>query len=1368
MGRPAIRAAVSAGIALLALAVLGMAPAAIAPSSLSLAPEAGSEERGNGREESERLQAGEGLPVCFWSAQGPVCVRRMVGAGAAGLEPDGLLATLLAGPTAEERAQGLWSAVPPQTTLDGVAVRPDLTVVVRLRVPLDALHNLSHETFEAIVEQIGWTLAYLDWRDLRIETWDPTAERFVPLAAFLPEIPAPRKEPVLSGEQAPALAPAYVGQPPAPGQGQPQGALRGKTVYVSAGHGWLWNETTDQWRTQRPPYPNLSYDGPIIEDHNNAEAVDQYLLQYLWNAGAQVWPVRERDMNGAEVVVDNDGPGSGAGYSEIGVWATAAITGTGYAGTDYRYTTTVTGTPTAVAVWTATLPVDGHYAVYVWYRPGSERALDARYTIHHAGGETTVVVDQRHHGITWHYIGTYGFRGGEAVTVTLGNLSSQPGRIVVADAIRFGGGTFDDLADIETVAPYPPDEPWWEVAAFYYAQRMGMGRPPGDVTARPIYARWEHAGTGDDAVYVSWHTNGFAGYQEVASGTETYVHNGEWLTRTEGSVDLRHAIHTELVHDIRAGWDPAWSDRGEKYKNLGELRLLWDEDPSVRMPGALVEIAFHDHPSDTDALKEPYFNMLAARALYQGIVHYFEQRDGVDLALVPEPPTHLMLQNLGGGRLRIAWQPSPTDAIGLVGDAATGYRVYTSADGLGWSNGLAVTATTTCTLTGLSEGQLLFVRVSGTNDGGESFPTESLAVRVGDGAGVLLVSGFDRLNRTMAVPETDPVEGYNERLLLGQMNRYDYSVQHGEVIPYPFDSASNEAVRSGLIDLNGYALVDWILGEESAPDETLDAAERVLLADFLAGGGALFLSGTEVGWHLDYVGADPAFYETVLRADYGGDDAETYTVAPVAGSVFDGLGTFRFDAPGMYDADYPDMLSPVNGSVAALTYSGGLGGTAAVQYEDTADGCERLVYFGFPFETIWPDRRPTVMGRVLDFLDRCLVLPVQTNIVSPVDGSAHRTVPPFYGTAEVGETAGLDRVEVQVQRASDGRYLLDGVGVTGMAWVTGSTWVTTTSWVTAVGSASWTYSLPPLGDDDYDLRARAWTAQGDVDLSPAEVRFTYDTLPPTGTVLITPTGGITIPALQGVTLVWAAVPPDEGSTLAYAVQLDDQLYTTTLPLYSATSVADGPHTWGVQVFDAAGNRSAWVIDDFLVSRHRVWLPLVMRGCAVGGGPCADLLVNGGFESDEGWVLNRLATYDATNVYSGTRSVRVGIPPGEPGSDAYSSVAQTFTMPACATATLRLWAYPIGEGDDPDDYHYVSLRDESGALHALDGRWQSDARDWLERQYDLSAYAASHAGQAVTLYIGARNDGDDDTASLYVDDVALEVCPTECGRRIHER
>jgi hypothetical protein len=150
--------------------------------------------------------------------------------------------------------------------------------------------------------------------------------------------------------------------------------------------------------------------------------------------------------------------------------------------------------------------------------------------------------------------------------------------------------------------------------------------------------------------------------------------------------------------------------------------------------------------------------------------------------------------------------------------------------------------------------------------------------------------------------------------------------------------------------------------------------------------------------------------------------------------------------------------------------------------------------------------------------------------------------------------------------------------------------------------------------------------------------------------------------------------------------------------------------------------------------------------------CQDVLVNGGFESDLGWALNQLATYDTVQAHSGVRSGRAGILPGEPGSDTYSSVAQSVALPPGTSATLRLWVYPISEGKDPGDWHYVGLHDQSDVYHALD-HWQSNARTWGVRQYNLSSYL----GQTVTLYIGARNDGDDDTAALYVDDVVLEIC-----------
>jgi N-acetylmuramoyl-L-alanine amidase len=1124
--------------------------------------------------------------IVLWSSRGPVAVERTLDVAVAHRHPEQLLRELVQGPTDQERAQGLRTAIPGGTNLAGVIDLSDGTVVVRLQMPLEALQDLGHDSFEIIANQIAYTLTPIEWRDLRIEVQDPDTGDFIPLASFLPDISVPPKGAASTGADAP-IAPAYTGQPPAPGQGQPQGALSGKTVYVSAGHGWESNRYVQGWRTQRPPYPNLPYVGPIIEDHNNAEAVNQYFLHYLWNAGAMVWPVRERNLNGTEVLIDNDGAGPDAAYGETGIWTTGAA-GMGYAGASYRWASTVAGGPTATATWRASLPADGRYAVYVWYRPGTNRTPDARYIIHHAGGDTTVTIDQRVHGNTWHYLGTYGFVSGEEARVTLTNQSSAPGQAVIADAVRFGGGTFDDLSGIATGATYPPNEPWWEIAAYYHTQKMGMPAIPvteelADITTRPIYARWEHVGTGDDAVYVSWHTNGHSGYQWDYSGTVSYIYNGEAKPTTPGSDILQRTVHDEIVQDIRVGWDSGWADLGKRSWVHGEVRELWEPnlDPTERqIPGALFEIAYHDHPSDTDALKEPTFNMLVARAMYQGIVKYFEQRDGLNLTLLPEPPTHLTVRNIGDGSVRVSWQPSPTDALDLVGDAATGYLVYTSDNGVGWSDGVLVPGATSTILTDLPADQVVYVRVTAVNAGGESFPTETLAARVGDPAEILLVNGFDRLNSSMLVDEVDPVEGYNKRMLLDRMNRYDYVIQHAEAIPHPFDSTSNEAVQAGTVSLGDYAIVDWILGEESYEDETLNGTEQARLRDFLDGDGALFISGSEIGWDLDHLGSwgDRDFYHRYLKADYAGDDAETHRVAPAPGSIFSGLGTFHFDAPGMYDADYPDQLGTSHGSTAALNYQGGYGGTAAIQF---AAGCRRVVTFGFPFETIRSGARSSVMERVLDFLDECIQTPPETMIDSPEDDSAHRTVPPFSGTAEdYGQ--GLQVVKVLIEDDDGDRY-----------W-SGSSWQPERIWLPAEGTSTWSYALPSLLDGRYELRARAHATDGTPDPSPAEVDITMDTVVPAATSgLITPTGGITITAVS-VELVWQPVTPDGGTDLGYRVALDGHVYTTTQSSYMIPAIRSGPHQWGVQIFDLAGNRSAWVDDVFSVRQYHFWFPLVLR------------------------------------------------------------------------------------------------------------------------------------------------------------------------------
>ena len=83
----------------------------------------------------------------------------------------------------------------------------------------------------------------------------------------------------------------------------------------------------------------------------------------------------------------------------------------------------------------------------------------------------------------------------------------------------------------------------------------------------------------------------------------------------------------------------------------------------------------------------------------------------------------------------------------------------------------------------------------------------------------------------------------------------------------------------------------------------------------------------------------------------------------------DPAGTFDNGTAGIYVVRYPDVLTPTGpNAVAALSYSGGLPGAAAIQNSDPTTG-SKVVYLGFPFETITSAAvRESLMFDVLSFL----------------------------------------------------------------------------------------------------------------------------------------------------------------------------------------------------------------------------------------------------------------------------------------------------------------------------------------------------------------------------------------------------------------
>jgi len=151
-----------------------------------------------------------------------------------------------------------------------------------------------------------------------------------------------------------------------------------------------------------------------------------------------------------------------------------------------------------------------------------------------------------------------------------------------------------------------------------------------------------------------------------------------------------------------------------------------------------------------------------------------------------------------------------------------------------------------------------------------------------------------------------------------------------------------------------------------------------------------------------------------------------------------------------------------------------------------------------------------------------------------------------------------------------------------------------------------------------------------------------------------------------------------------------------------------------------------------------------------------LLVNGGFEAEGGWIFSQTrvpAAYSTEMAHSGQRSVRLGIVSG-PDIYSYSSVHQTVTIPiGVRSAVLRYWSYPISQDVYPNDLQLVLILDENFRIAAVADQSLSNARQWLPGTVDLTRFA----GRTITIYFGVYNGGGTgSTTAMYLDDVELVI------------
>ena len=698
--------------------------------------------------------------------------------------------------------------------------------------------------------------------------------------------------------------------------------LQGRHIALWQSHGYYYESSLDRWEFQR---------GRIfgtVEDLYTQSYVLPFLVPMLENAGAVVLMPRERDCNPVEIIVDNDQPSTG--YKEAGKWRKAPRNGFSDLKQAYRHgenpfrmgtARIISGgkNSTATASWTPSFPVARDYAVYVSYQSLDSSATDALYEVRHKGGSARFSVNQKMGGSTWIYLGTFPFDQGavKGQGVYLSGKTSNAKAVVTADAVKFGGGTGNilrggEIASEGTVSGYPRftegSRYWLQWAGFadtVYAPSKAVSDYRDDFQCR---GHWVNVLKKDYGVPLdlsfAFHTDAGLRYGDSIVGTLAIytrkAHGKDKFPNGEArsiNRDLADLVQTQIVDDIRALYDTAWTRRG-----------LWDRSYSEcsvpEVPSMILELLSHQNFADMRYGLDPAFRFSVSRAVYKGILKYLCWLNDKPYTVQPLPVAGFSVEvqrNGAQATAALSWKPveDPLEPTATP----TSFRVRMRVDDGAFDEGFIADGISA--RIPIQPGHLYSFQVTAVNPGGESFPSEILCAGVADsgisrGKTALVVNNFDRVAAPASFASKDssfagflptleagvpylydisytgpqyefrrsidwmdddnPGFGasgseWETRVIAG--NTYDYVSVHGTALlkaGYDFASASRKAVLEGSVALRNYPVVDLLCGKQLTTrtgrdvwrHQVFPARLREQLKSYTAGGGNLLISGAHI------------------------------------------------------------------------------------------------------------------------------------------------------------------------------------------------------------------------------------------------------------------------------------------------------------------------------------------------------------------------------------------------------------------------------------------------------------------------------------------------------------------------------------------
>ncbi len=270
-----------------------------------------------------------------------------------------------------------------------------------------------------------------------------------------------------------------------------------------------------------------------------------------------------------------------------------------------------------------------------------------------------------------------------------------------------------------------------------------------------------------------------------------------------------------------------------------------------------------------------------------------------------------------------------------------GYRLYRSDGESSWEMIMDESLLKDKEVTFTAENNVEFYRVSAIKNDSEA--SEGL---LSNAAG----SGFFGSDNKYCV-----VDGFTRNLGNGSWKGavHNFSMWYGNSLGKTntdFDFMASDEINSAA-GVSDYNALFWIMGDESSGDETFNDAEQQILKDYLMEGGALFVSGSEIGWDLSHLGSatDKDFYINYLKALFEGDDANDYVVE---GNDVLFPSSLKFNFGQTYIENYPDYIAASDGAALTMKYENGRG--AGVVFNGTFGNSSvpgKLIYLAFPLET---------------------------------------------------------------------------------------------------------------------------------------------------------------------------------------------------------------------------------------------------------------------------------------------------------------------------------------------------------------------------------------------------------------------------------